>query len=48
MVAGSGWLFTSRISHYTYRLSSILAEEFRFVRFATDECAETIPAQCLE
>lgn len=28
MVIGSGWLFASGISHYTYRLSSALAEEY--------------------
>jgi glycosyltransferase involved in cell wall biosynthesis len=27
MVVGSGWCFTSGISHYTYRLSTALAEE---------------------
>lgn len=28
IVVGSGWLFASGISHYTYRLSSALAEEY--------------------
>jgi len=28
VVVGSGWLFASGISHYTYRLSSALAEEY--------------------
>jgi glycosyltransferase involved in cell wall biosynthesis len=28
VVIGSGWLFASVISHYTYRLSSALAEEY--------------------
>jgi glycosyltransferase involved in cell wall biosynthesis len=28
VVVGSGWLFTSGISHYTYRLSSALAKEY--------------------
>lgn len=28
MVVGSGWHFTSGISHYTYRLSTALAEEY--------------------
>jgi hypothetical protein len=27
MVIGSGWHFTSGISHYTYRLSTALADE---------------------
>jgi len=29
MVIGAGWRFTSGISHYTYRLSTALAEEYR-------------------
>ena len=28
VVVGSGWLFASGISHYTYRLSSALAGEY--------------------
>ena len=28
VVIGSGWLFASGISHYTYRLSSALADEY--------------------
>src|ERR1700751_2295076 len=28
MVIGSGWHFTSGISHYTYRLSEALTEEY--------------------
>jgi len=29
MVVGAGWRFTSGISHYTYRLSTALAEEYQ-------------------
>src|SRR5215475_3444821 len=28
VVVGSGWLFASGISHYTYRLSSALADDY--------------------
>ena len=28
VVIGSGWLFASGISHYTYRLSSALSKEY--------------------